>query len=244
MDKNVSWFEHENEKHSSKPELLYHTAHKLTYAILYTMLAYISTLGKLDPITLFIYLAITLAVIALVISVHEFAHAYTAYKLGDPTAAYQGRLTLNPLAHLDPLGTLAIILVGFGWGKPTPFNPWNLKNPRRDSALISLSGPASNFLLALLFSILFRLWPNQILASLVEINLALGIFNLIPVSPLDGFKVIGGLLPKQLALAWEGLERYGLIILLILIFPFGGFSPLGMIMYPILNFFRVLLLGY
>ena len=157
------------------------------------------------------------------ISVHEAAHAWTAWKLGDPTAKYEGRVTLNPIAHLDPLGTLFIIFTllqgfGIGWGKPTPFNPWNLKNPRRDSALISLAGPISNLALAALLALIIRFVPALagFLFLIIVINVSLAIFNLVPVSPLDGFKIVGGLLPPKTALSWYSLERYGIFFLILL----------------------------
>ncbi|MBI2008606.1 site-2 protease family protein [Candidatus Amesbacteria bacterium] len=133
--------------------------------------------------------------IILAIGVHEAAHCYMADHLGDPTPASAGRLTLNPLAHLDPLGTLVILISGmFGWGKPSPFDPYNLKHPRRDTALIALAGPASNLLLAIVFSLILRLvqLPNSlflILYSLISLNINLAIFNLIPIPPLDGSKI-------------------------------------------------------
>lgn len=156
------------------------------------------------------------------ISIHEFAHAFVATKLGDPTAKSMGRLTLNPLAHLDPIGTLLLVLVGFGWGKPVPFNSQYLSNPRRDSALISLAGPASNFIFAVFFAFLHLIFGTGFLANIIEIlvymNLVLCFFNLIPVHPLDGFKVVWGILPARLAWQWMDLAPYGVYLLLILIF--------------------------
>src|SRR3989344_2983229 len=123
------------------------------------------------------------------ISIHEFAHALIAYRLGDPTAKLAGRLTLNPAAHLDPIGTLALLLVGIGWGKPTPFDPFNLKNVKRDSALISVAGAASNFLLALVLSLPYliayftgNLNPAlvqiyEFVSIVIQINVLLGVFN-------------------------------------------------------------------
>lgn len=189
----------------------------------------------------------TLIAIVFAISIHEFLHAYIADRLGDSTPAYQGRLTLNPLAHFDPLGTLLIVFsilsgFGIGWGKPVQFNPWNLKNPRRDAALISLAGPASNFVQALIFTIVWRLVPapiNDFFIPFIGINVSLGLFNLLPVAPLDGFKVVGGLLPKELAYAWGKLERYGLILIIFLIFPFTG-QPLIVL---ILNPLRILVIN-
>ena len=153
---------------------------------------------------------------------HEYAHALVGDKLGDPTARYFGRLSLNPRAHLDPIGTLMMLVAGFGWGKPVPFNPANLKNPKRDSALIAFAGPASNFLIAAIFALLFQIFKtNQFIGSVlhltVYLNLVLCFFNLIPVHPLDGFKVVYGMLPMYLALQWEQVKPYGVMILIILI---------------------------
>ena len=131
----------------------------------------------------------------LAIGLHEAAHCYMADHLGDPTPRALGRLTLNPLAHLDPLGTLVLLFTGmFGWGKASPFDPYNLKNPRRDTALIALAGPASNILLAICLSLIFRfinLNPllYSILFSLIALNINLALFNLLPVPPLDGSKI-------------------------------------------------------
>jgi Zn-dependent protease len=168
-------------------------------------------------------LVFVLVALALVvsISVHEFAHAFVADKLGDPTARYLGRLTLDPRAHLDPLGTVLMLIVGFGWGKPVPFNSINLKNPRRDTALISLAGPFSNFLLAICITGLlhFLNFPSIFISFLqltVFYNLMLGFFNLIPVQPLDGFKIVHGILPYNLAIQWQQTEGYGIYILIIL----------------------------
>ena len=137
----------------------------------------------------FLYTAIALVI---AITIHEFSHALAADRLGDPTPRSMGRLSLNPLAHLDPLGTLAILFVGFGWGKPVPFDPFNLRDRRRDGAIISVAGPASNLALALIISFLIRFTPlamfSNFLITLLVLNVSLAIFNLIPVYPLDGEK--------------------------------------------------------
>ena len=168
--------------------------------------------------------AFSILVIALVVSlsVHEFSHALVADKLGDPTARQLGRLTLNPMAHLDPIGSILLLFVGFGWGRPVPFNPLNLKNPKRDSALVALAGPASNFLLAIALSIPLRFLGYQsltgaVLYLILFYNLMLGVFNLLPLNPLDGFKILGGLLPNNLAIQWYQMEPFGIFLLLIFV---------------------------
>jgi len=170
-------------------------------------------------------------IVALVvaISIHEFAHAMVADYLGDPTAKLSGRKTLNPLAHFDPVGTLMLLFFSFGWGKPVPIDPFNLRDPRRDQALISLAGPGSNLILALVLSLVVRLSGNvlglSILMPIIFLNVTLAIFNLIPLGPLDGFKIVLGFLPEDLARQWQETQSYGIIILLILLFlPIGGFS--------------------
>ena len=175
----------------------------------------------------------------LVITVHEFAHALAAYLLGDQTAKLSGRLTLNPLSHLDPIGSLMMIVAGFGWGKPVPFNPLNLRKPIRDSAIIAFSGPASNFLLATVLSIVFHFFPSSQLLLLISLNLGLGFFNLLPIHPLDGFKVVTGILPRDLAISFSETSRYGMIFLLILLF--GGIF--NAIFFPLINAFLRLLTG-
>lgn len=177
------------------------------------------------------------------ITVHEFSHAFVADRLGDPTPRLQGRLTLNPLAHLDPLGTLMLFLVRFGWGKPVQFDPFNLRSPRRDAALISFAGPASNIIVAALLGVLARLLPETIFLAkpIIELNVILAAFNLIPIHPLDGGKVFIGLLEPQAAAQWDRfLSRWGLVILILLILPiFGGLPPVAVFLLPLIN----LLLG-
>lgn len=157
--------------------------------------------------------------ILLAITVHEFAHAWTATVLGDPTAKMEGRLSLNPLVHLDPFGTIMLLLVHFGWGKPVPYNPYYLKNPRLGSLLIALAGPFSNFLLALIFSIPLKyVSPDSIFVQfflvVVFINLGLMVFNLLPIPPLDGSKVVAFLIPARYSQQLASYYQYGPLILL------------------------------
>ncbi|HNW23775.1 MAG TPA: site-2 protease family protein [Candidatus Dojkabacteria bacterium] len=179
----------------------------------------------------FIYwIVVAVPSILIASTVHEYAHAYSAYKLGDPTAKAEGRLTLNPLKHIDPIGALSMILFRFGWSKPVPINEYNFEKRETYTALTALAGPVSNLILASLAGLtnyILNLDPNSLIVFLLyiftTINIALAIFNLIPIPPLDGHKVVRALLPKNLRYYWEKLERYSLILILLLILPF---SPL------------------
>ena len=202
-----------------------------------------------------------LIALVIAITIHEFSHAYSADRLGDPTPRLQGRLTLNPLAHLDPLGTLMLLIARFGWGKPVVFDPFNLRHPRRDAAIISFAGPLSNLIVATICAILLNILLGYrmallgnalgiavyalmgILRPIIILNVVLAIFNLVPIHPLDGFKIVGGILPKEYAQQWDELEPYGMIFLIFLIFPiFGGSSPISSIITPIINVILSILL--
>lgn len=193
-----------------------------------------------SPIEFFI----SLLALLVAITIHEFSHAYMADYLGDPTPRLQKRLNLNPLSHLDAYGLLFMLLVGFGWGKPVVFDPFNLKNPRRDAALISVAGPASNIILAIILSIILHIYNAAaiVLVPMIILNVALAIFNLLPIAPLDGFKIVGGILSKKQAKEWYGLERYGFIFLILILIPIGKTSLLSSIIRPVVSFVLTFLL--
>lgn len=188
------------------------------------------------------------------LSFHEFAHAWMASKCGDNTAARMGRLTLNPMAHLDVMGSMMILFVGFGWAKPVPVDGKNLKNPRVDMMKVAAAGPLSNLLLAMLAGMLFRLLNGTGLLSesiylliiyFTQINIALAVFNLIPVAPLDGSQIFSAYLMRtNPQLAWK-IQSYGPQVLfgLILFGYITGFSILWLFMRPFVNFFMLLFLG-
>jgi len=188
------------------------------------------------------------------LSFHEFAHAWMASKCGDKTAESLGRLTLNPFAHLDPIGSLMILFVGFGWAKPVPVDGRKLQNPRIDMMKIAAAGPLSNLLLALIAGLSLRFLNNiqllndslfLILIYFTRINISLAIFNLIPVAPLDGSQIFSSYLMKRNpTLAWK-IQSYGPQVLfgLILFSYVTGFSILWMIMEPFVNFFMFLFVG-
>ncbi|HVH30409.1 MAG TPA: site-2 protease family protein [bacterium] len=178
----------------------------------------------LDPSTL-PYVAVALLA---AVTVHEYAHAYVADRLGDPTPRAAGRLTLNPLAHLDLVGTLLILLVGFGWAKPVPITPTNFRNWRRDTVIVAAAGPLANVTLLFVLGIPFKLGLlhaqaieagaiSAVLLTTMRINAMLAIFNLIPIPPLDGSKILLGLLPPEQAVGFARVQMYGPFILLFLL---------------------------
>jgi Zn-dependent protease len=197
-------------------------------------------------------------ILIIAISVHEFAHAWAADKKGDPTPRLAGRLTLDPRAHIDPVGTVLLPLMLFlsnapffiGWAKPTPVDTFNLRQPKKDHGLIAFAGPLSNLLLATITSLIIRFSPlatfspflTGILVIFVSINVILAIFNLIPIHPLDGFSVVAGLMPDKYYRDWLELSKYGIVFLFLLIIPFFGTSPLSTFLSPIVNFILSILL--
>lgn len=160
-------------------------------------------------------------------SIHEFAHAYTAYKLGDPTPKMLDRLTLNPLKHIDPIGAISMILFRFGWSKPVPIRESYFKNPVIGTALTAFAGPLSNLLVAALCGLinLFTLpvYIETFIYVFAIVNLSLAIFNLFPLPPLDGHKVVRAFLPEKLRYGWEKLEKYSWLLIILLLIPY---SPL------------------
>lgn len=160
-------------------------------------------------------------------TIHEYAHAYIATLLGDYTSKAEGRLTLNPLSHIDPIGALLLIIAGFGWSKPVPINEYNFEKPVLHTAFTAAAGPISNLLVVFLCSIIFRIFPSSFLLIFIIINLSLAVFNLIPLPPLDGHKIVRALLPsKHLRYYWERLEKLTPFIFLLFIIPFSPLSNL------------------
>lgn len=226
-------------------------------------------LFEVSPVAFFAFLGAVVVALVVGISFHEFSHALVADNLGDPTPRRMGRLSLNPLAHLDPAGTVLLFLAGFGWGKPVPINPFLLRSGARlGSALVAAAGPTANLVVAALAALpiklglvpwrtpfldprSFAVWDANaylglFLSSIVIFGIVLAIFNLIPLAPLDGFRVAGGLLPRELAEPFLRLEPYGIIILLLLLVGpllFGGPSLLSVIMGPAVNSIAGVLTG-
>ncbi len=189
-------------------------------------------------ITYMIFILLIRAIVIMTtLPVHEFAHGYVAYRLGDPTPKYQGRLTLNPLAHLDPFGTIMLVLTGFGYAKPVSVNTFNFKNRKRDMALVAFAGPVSNILLAIVVVVLYKLILcgeilitgtlysssmfsvfTDILYQIAYVSVGLAVFNLIPVPPLDGSRIALIFLPERTYFKIMQYERYIFIALFVLLF--------------------------
>lgn len=183
-----------------------------------------------------IFLIFQLAILLMSVVIHEFSHGWMAYQLGDSTAKDYGRLTLNPIKHLDPWGSLIVPLTVyvlsygravFGWAKPVPYNPYNLRDQRYGSAKVAIAGPSANLLVALVFGLVVRFMPMnslmlvnlaQLFSFIVLINIVLAIFNLVPIPPLDGSKILFTFLPRSADKVRIFLERYGMVILFLFIF--------------------------
>lgn len=230
------------------------------------MIFYLANTGVDLRVALIIAAAIATALVT-GIAFHEFSHAFVADTLGDKLPRARGRVTLNPLAHLDRTGTLLMVLIGFGWGKPVPINPNATSNPKQSLWMTALAGPSSNFIIAAAFGLPIRLdlfpyispfntplldfldfrgmstdeYFGLFFSSIVLFNVILGLFNLIPIAPLDGFKVVYGLLPRDLAREFGKLEQYGPVILLILIaMPFLTGGRFGLLFETMQPFIRAL----
>lgn len=177
------------------------------------------------------YILLQLIILIFAITIHEYAHGWVAYRLGDPTAKYMGRLTLNPIAHIDPFGTilLPLILVALqlppiGWAKPVPVNFLSLKNPKRDMLWVGIAGPLANILLALTLAFILKLIPvlihtvlGQVFIFGVIINVVLAVFNLVPIPPLDGSRIVSALLPYKYVASYNKIQPYGFLIIIMLL---------------------------
>jgi Zn-dependent protease len=210
------------------------------------------TAPNFDPASFALQFVFLIAGLVIAITVHEFSHAWSALLLGDHTAESQGRVSLNPVRHIDPFGMLMVVFAGFGWGLPTPVNPWRLRfGPKAGYALVSVAGPISNVVAAIIFALPFYAGLQNfaagmaggrelvaLLFTIVQINLVLAVFNLLPIAPMDGFKFLLGVLPTQAALRLQRLEPYGPMVLLVLIaLPWfiRGVDPLGWVMRPMID---------
>ena len=210
-----------------------------------------------DPARFLLLIGLTALSVVIAVTVHEFSHAFVANSLGDPTARRQGRVSLNPLKHLDPAGSILFLVAGFGWGKPVPVDEHRLAHGTTGMTLVAAAGPLSNLTTAFLLAVpirvgLVELSPvgsQELLADVLKLtvtfNLLLAIFNLVPLAPLDGSRVLGGLIPREYVRGYERLQKYGPVVLvgLIMLDYMIGFSILGSIIVPPVSFLNRLALG-
>ena len=226
-------------------------------SIMIVVLLFVSSIvgGRFsNPIDWIMSMVMVLPAILIGLSFHEFAHAYAAYKLGDMTPKLQGRVTINPAAHLDPIGFVSLLLIGFGWGVPVQIDPRNFKNRKRDELIVSFAGVAMNFVVAVVFMAILRLLIGvapafmygemgqilvEVIRDIITINLVLMVFNLIPVPPLDGFNIITLLFNLRNSELYYKIYQNGFVILLVLIL----FGVTGKILTPMVYFFYNLLLS-
>jgi Zn-dependent protease len=195
-----------------------------------------------------------IVILILSVVVHEYMHGWMADRLGDRTARASGRLTLNPIPHIDPIGSILVPIflwlthsgIMFGWAKPVPFNPYNLRDQRYGTAKVGAAGPLSNLTIALVFGLLLRFLPESLGAGvfgslitvIVFVNLVLGIINLVPIPPLDGSRILAPFLPIRLRMVYESMEQYGLIIMVLFLWLGAQY------LFPLISYVYTLLTGY